>query len=108
MKLWKQAAELGSSEAHHHFGIHYHEGGDSKKEGFHYEAADMAGHEMARFNLACSENDSGNVERAVKHCIIVASAGYYKAMNTLNGVVGIGTESIDSTLMAYNNTCALR
>jgi len=27
-------------------------------------------------------------------------------MNTLNGVVGIGTESIDSTLMAYNNTCA--
>ena len=106
MKLWKQAVELGSSDAHHYLGILYDKGGDLKKAKFHWEAAAMAGHEVARFNLACSENDSGNVERAVKHCIIAASAGYYKAMNTLNGVVGIGTESIDSTLMAYNNTCA--
>jgi len=51
MELWKQAAELGSSQAHYHLGVEYKLGGDLKKAKFHYEAAAMAGHEVARFNL---------------------------------------------------------
>lgn len=54
------------------------------------------------------EESSGNIERAVKHWIIAASAGHYYAMATLitlfeRGIVS--RESIDSTLIAYNNSC---
>ena len=67
MALWKQAADLGSSQAHYNLGSIYHEGGELKMTKSHYEAAAMAGHEMARCNLGLIEGTSGNVERAVKH-----------------------------------------
>jgi TPR repeat protein len=51
VELWKQAAKLGSSEAHFALGCNYDEEGDSKKEKFHYEAAAMAGNEAARCKL---------------------------------------------------------
>jgi TPR repeat protein len=35
----------------------------------------MAGHEVARYNLGLMEIKSDNMERAVKHFIIAASAG---------------------------------
>ena len=46
--------------------------GDSKKSKCHYEAAAMAGHEGARFNLGCMEAQSGNMGQAVKHWVIAA------------------------------------
>ena len=109
LELYTRAAALGSSMAHFHLGNIYHEGGDSKKEKFHYEAAAMAGHEDARYNLGCTEAQSGNVERAVKHWMISASAGHYAAMKTLIKVIEMGYVSraaIDSTITAYNNSCA--
>jgi TPR repeat protein len=48
IELWKQAAALGSSKAHCNLGDIYRERGNSKKEKFHFEAAAMAGHEIAR------------------------------------------------------------
>jgi hypothetical protein len=69
----------------------------------------MAGHEMARNNLACLEAQSGNMERAIKHWIIGASAGEYLSMQALLTCFEEGDvrrESIDSTLEAYNNSCA--
>ena len=110
LELWKQAAALGSSMAHYNLGILYHEGGDLKKKKFHYEAAAMAGNEVARLNLGCMEYHSGgNVERAVKNWAIAASAGEYDAMKNLLIASNQGVfsrESIDSTLTAYNNSCA--
>ena len=55
------------------------------------------------------EAQSGNMKRAVKHWTIAASAGFYIAMHALitgfeKGVVS--RESINSTLAAYNNSCA--
>ena len=55
------------------------------------------------------EKQSGNMERAVKHWIIAASAGDFCAMHNLlvalkNGAVS--RESSDSTLKAYNDCCA--
>ena len=52
---------------------------------------------------------SGNVERAVKHWTIAASAGHHKAMNALliefeKG--SVSRDEIDSTLTDYNNSCA--
>lgn len=81
--LWKQAAELGSSQAHYYLGSIYHEGRDLKMTKSHYVAAAMAGHELARCNLGSIEGKSGNMERAVKHWMIAASTGSYTAMSLL-------------------------
>ena len=69
----------------------------------------MAGHEVARYNLGRLECCSGNMERAVKHLKIAASAGEYDAMYTMTVVFEKGyvsQESMDTTLTAYNNSCA--
>jgi TPR repeat protein len=109
MELYGRAAELGCSKAHNNLAGIYHDGGDMKKAKFHHEAAAMAGDEVARINLGNMEFNSGNMEQAVKHWIISASAGEYDAMNNLLSVLKNGyvsQESIDSTLTAYNSSCA--
>jgi TPR repeat protein len=108
-ELYARAAELGYSKAHYNLGIDYQQGGKLKKAKFHYEAAAIAGHEGARYNLGQMELGSGHNERAVKHWMIAASAGHYDAMHNMlvafnNGMVS--RESIDSTLTAYNTSCA--
>ena len=80
-----------------------------KKAKFHYEAAAMSGDENARSNLGNIEGNSGNMERAVKHFTIAASFGHYHSMHQLTILFqhgAVSRESIDSTLTAYNNTCA--
>jgi hypothetical protein len=110
MELYVRAADLGSRGANHNLAHIYREGGDLKKAKFHCEAAAMAGHVDARFNLGIMELESGNMERAIKHWTIAASAGEYKAMHNLRGFFiekgWISGESIDSILIAYNNSCA--
>jgi TPR repeat protein len=108
LELWKQAAKLGSIQAHYSLGNEYGKGGYLKKAKIHYEAAAMAGHEAARCNLGLMEAQSGNMERAVKHWIIAASAGSFSAMHNLLVALKRGVVSrqlIDSTLSAYNNSC---
>ena len=81
-----------------------------KKAKFHDEAAAMIGHEGARCNLGVIEYNSGNIERAVKHWTIVASGGDYEAMHesrTFFEQGFVSRETIDSTLTAYNNSCAV-
>jgi TPR repeat protein len=107
--LWKQASELGSSQAHFQLGTQYDAEGNSKKVKFHYESAAMAGHEGARCNLGYMEYNLGNMEQAVKHWIMSASAGDFLAMNDLLVLHKKGFASrttMDSTLAAYNTSCA--
>jgi TPR repeat protein len=76
---------------------------------FHYEAAAMAGHEVARYSLGLIEGKFGNMERAVKHWMIAASTGSYKAMFLLKTYFEKGLmprDAIESTLTAYNSCCA--
>ena len=59
--------------------------------------------------LGIMEKKSGNMERAIKHWKIAASAGDYVAMHAMITFSKKGTGSrkaIKSTLVAYNNTCA--
>ena len=53
---------------------------------------------------------SGNVERAIKHWKIAASAGHYGAMHSLIVALkqghGVSRDEIKSTLTAYNKSCA--
>ena len=49
------------------------------------------------------------MERAIKHWTIGASTGCYRAMDNLRTAFehgSISRESIDSTLAAYNSSCA--
>jgi TPR repeat protein len=109
MELFTRAADLGYNKARLNLGNAYHKGGNMKKAKFHYEAAAMAGDEASRYNLALVEAQSGNMERAIKHWRIGASAGYFGAMHALRTLFEQGhvsRELIDSTLAAYNNSCA--
>jgi TPR repeat protein len=109
MELYVRAADLGNKTADYNLAGFYLEGGNMKKAKFHYEAAAMAGHGGARNNLGSIEFESGNMEQAVKHWTIGASGGEYLAMNKLKICFGKGDvsrESMDSTLAAYNTSCA--
>ena len=69
----------------------------------------MAGHEVSRYNLSNIEGNSGSRKQVWSHFNIAVSAGSYHIMNAMQklfdrGVVSI--ELIDSTLQAYNNSCA--
>ena len=58
--------------------------------------------------LKCMDSQSV-MQRAMKHWIIAASAGEFDAMHTLIKAFERGItsrESINSTLIAYNNSCA--
>jgi TPR repeat protein len=109
MELYIRAANLGCRQAHHHLADIYQGAGLLKKAKFHYEAAAMAGNEAARNSLGCIEFESGNIERAMKHWTIGASAGGYIAMHHLRICFEKGhvsRESINSTLADYNASCA--
>jgi TPR repeat protein len=109
IELWSRAADLGNTMAHNNLADIYDEEGYLKKAKFHYEAAAMAGCEVARCTVGYTEHVAGNVERAVKHWTIAASAGNYEAMYNLLIALkkrDLSRESIDSTLEAYNNSCA--
>ena len=105
MELWTRAAALGFSLAHFNY-----EGGYSKKAKFHFGAAAMAGHEVARCNLGTIEVQSGNMGRAVKHWTIAASTGNHAAMKNIlinfKQGHGVSRDALNSTLTAYNNYCA--
>ena len=77
---------------------------------FHLETAAMAGNEVARNTLGELEFDHlCNNDQAIKHWIIAASTGDYKAMQCLLIAFNQGSTSraiIDATLTAYNTSCA--
>jgi TPR repeat protein len=109
MELYARAADLGCSKGHNRLAGIYYEWGNLKKSKFHSEAAAMAGCEYARSTVGYMEHVAGNVERAIKHWSIAASAGDYDSMNQLRRYFKEGLvsrESIDSILAAYNNSCA--
>jgi TPR repeat protein len=109
MELFTRAADLGCSKGHNKLAEIYCKEGKYKKSKFHREAAAMAGDEVARCNLGLMETHFRNMEQAIKHFTIAASAGHYIAMHELRELFDQGVvsrESIDSILAAYNNCCA--
>jgi TPR repeat protein len=108
IEQYTRAVDLGYKKANGNLGDIYHEGGNMKKAKCHYEAAAIAGHEIARYIIGIHEHNSGNIEQAVKNWTIAASAGCFHAMDKLriNFEKGcVSRELIDSTLTAYNTSC---
>jgi len=57
----------------------------------------MAGEELARCNLGGLEANSGNMERAMKHWTIAASAGNYHAMEVMRDLFDVLSVEDQST-----------
>ena len=79
-ELYLRAGELGFAAAYHNLGNSYYNGDGveiDKKNAKHYsELAAINGHINARHNLGFLEGAAGNNQRAFKHFILAACAGY--------------------------------
>ena len=84
-ELWLKAGELGCAQAYYNLGQSYREGTgvdiNTKKAKHYYELAAMNGNVHARNNLSCMEGQAGNSQRAFKHFIIAAKAGYKTSLD---------------------------
>ena len=107
-EYFKKAAELGDIEAHSNIGVMYRKGEgvekDEEKMVYHYEMAAIGGHAKARHNIACIEEENGNIQSSVKHLIIAANLGYEISMKTLwkhYSVGNITKEDLDATLRSH-------
>ena len=87
LKNFSKAAGFDDVEAHFELSVLYGKGQgvelDLKKELHHLEKAAIGGHPMARYNLACCEEDNGNHDRAMKHYIIAANLGDEDALDAV-------------------------
>ena len=111
LELVHRAAELGSIGAHHYLGdIYFHGQGvqeDKKKGKYHLEIAAMGGNVMARDNLGVLEWNSGNDDRAMKHYMISASAGYDNSLKAVQDGYRKGfvtKDDFETTLRAHQKS----
>jgi len=105
-QYFTKAAELGDVEAHFKLSLLYLFGRargvekDEKRAMHHLEEAAIGGHPEARFNLGCEEEESGNIERAVKHWIIAANLGDDNSIKELMEIFKDGLVSKDDLAAA--------
>ncbi|EJK74466.1 hypothetical protein THAOC_03855, partial [Thalassiosira oceanica] len=87
IKLWTEAAELGSVRALFNLGKGYGTGDgfqqDKAKAVEFYKKAAMQGHVESRHNLGCIEAEKGNYSRAVKHLLISAKMGFNESLQAI-------------------------
>jgi TPR repeat protein len=76
-EYYTKAAALGNMMAHGNLSNMYHKGRgfekDNKKKVYHLEEAAIGGDPGARHNLGCYEGNNGNIERAMRHFVIIAA-----------------------------------
>ncbi|EJK72104.1 hypothetical protein THAOC_06401 [Thalassiosira oceanica] len=93
VKLWTEAANLGSANAYYHLGLCYMNGDgiaqDIAKGVSSYEKAAMLGHSMSRHNLGCYEC-GGSYDRAVRHLLISAKMGHAVSLEVIKVLVTRG------------------
>ena len=109
--LWHKAGELGCARAYHNLGIMYSHGRgvaiDKEKAKHYYELAAMNGDIKARHNLGCLDGQAGNNQRAFKHLVLAARAGYEPSLNTVkDGYTGghVTKEEYANTLREYQKS----
>jgi hypothetical protein len=108
-ELWLKAGDLGCVEGYYQLGVLYHNGMgveiDKMKAKRYYELAAMKGNVYARHQLGCVEGQAGNYQRASKHMIIAARAGFTQSLDQVKKVFRNGDVTKDeyaSTLRAYH------
>ena len=107
-ELFLKAGELGCAEAYHNLGCLYICPGvkaDKKKAKYYWEIAAIKGGVIARYKIGVLEGKAGNHQRAMKHFMIAAKAGYNKSLDLvqagfMDGIVTKG--EYESTLRAFH------
>ena len=84
MERFLRAGELGFAPAYFNIAIAYCNGEEKAKH--FYELAAVGGVVVARHNLGTLEHDAGNINRAVKHWMISASAGHDKSLTAIRAM----------------------
>jgi len=94
LEFYHRAAELGHATAYYNIGIFYDTGEgvkmDEKKARHYWELAAMLGDVDARHNLGCFEQNTDNVDRALKHYIIAARSGRVKSLESVKDLYSKG------------------
>jgi len=110
VKLWEEAADLGSVGALYNLGLAYNFGKgvqeDKARAGELYKKAAMQGHVESRHNLGCDEGDEGNYDRAVRHYFISAKMGYEDSVENIKQMFIDGAATKDQyaqALKGYQN-----
>ena len=108
LKLWQQAAELGSAAAYCSIGCAYRFGHGvevDKKKAVHYsELAAIAGNVEARYNLGIMEKSNGKMDRALKHFMISIRGGKSDSLKFIKDFYSNGhatKEDYTKALKAY-------
>ena len=90
LELWHRAGELGCTYAYHNIACAYFRGTgvrrDEKKASHYWELAAIGGNILARHNLGVEEEETGNVDRALKHYMISAAFGYSDSLGAIKGL----------------------
>ena len=108
LELWHQAGEIGFAGAYFNIGNAYNIGRgverDKKKADHYYELTAMRGAPEARHNLGNSERCAGNWERAIKHYMISAGAGWNDSVKNIQLLYKAGVamkQDYTKALLAY-------
>jgi len=93
-ELFTQSGELGYPKAHCSIGALYNNGDgvqvDMKKAIYFYELGAIKGDAYARYNLGATEQNLGNMDRALKHYMIAARSGNSKSLKQVERLYSKG------------------
>jgi len=107
LKLFHRAGELGYADAFCNIGYAYdHCEGvekDEKKANHYYELAAMKGNADARYNLATSEKNAGNINRALRHYMIAVASGDSISLNKVKDLYSNGEQLKKTTQQHYDH-----
>ena len=94
IKLWTEAAELGSVDAHFELGRSYYFGDgvvkDKPRGIHHWQQAAMEGHVTSRHSLGSVEFHDGNFDLTVQHWMISAKMGFEDSLNNIKNLFMTG------------------
>ncbi|KAL7529420.1 hypothetical protein ACHAXR_005123 [Thalassiosira sp. AJA248-18] len=109
LELWQRAAQLGCAESHYNIAEAYFNGEDVEKDFIHHwELAAMGGHVGARYNLGILEENEGDMNRALKHFMILAELGHNESLQKIQNGFSDGhvteDEFFEKTLRAHKES----
>ena len=94
LELYHRAAELDCANAYVSIGYAHNYGKgvevNKKKAKHYYELAAMKGDADARYNIATTEKNTGNMNRALKHYMIAVGSGHSNSLNQIKRLYSIG------------------
>ena len=106
-EFYHRAAKLGHATAYYQIALCYDAGKgvevDKKKARHYWGLAAMRGDKTARYNLGASEENAGNMDRALKHYMIAVRDGEYVSLETIRKMIKIGRATKDDYAKALRS-----